>query len=314
MLRPQRIFFLMLWGLMAGPPPSNARSYASVVMGEDGVVLHSTYGDKTVYPASLTKMMLLYLAFESLRSKKLKLTETLTFSPHAHRQPPCRLDIKPGEKISVGEAISAIVTKSSNNVSVALGERLAFSEARCARLMSQKAKKLGLGNTVFRNTTGLFHPEQVTTAHDMARLGRALLRDFPEQYKYFSTRNFRFRGKIYRSHNRVLGKVEGADGIKTGFLSISGFNTVVSVKQPGRRRLFVAVIGGKTSAWRDQHVAELVQATYEMPHHVPLVMAKALPSKNLSSLAAALAKPYGSTSLTPHTGLDKLFAKALVAS
>ncbi len=242
-----------------------ARSYAVVVMdSQTGKILHEVNSQKGVYPASLTKMMTLYLAFEQLKAGKLKLDDRVIISRNAAAQPPSKLDIRAGESLSVKQAILALVTKSANNIAVALAEKLARTEQKCAEKMSHKASLLGLKNTYFRNASGFFHPQQKTTAYDMALLGRALLKNFPKEYQYFSTQNFSFRGKTYRNHNHLLGKIPGVDGIKTGFIEKSGFNLIASVKRKSRR-FIVVVMGAKTRQGRDNHVAEIIEQAYINP-------------------------------------------------
>src|SRR5690606_20380488 len=222
-----------------------------------GKVLYESSADEKRYPASLTKMMTLYLTFDALSSGRISKNTSIPVSAHAASEPPSKLGLKPGQTITVDQAIKALVTKSANDAATALGEFLGGSEANFAKLMTAKARQLGMKSTVFRNAHGLPDPRQYTTARDMARLGVALREHHGRYYDYFSTRSFTYKGRRYGNHNRLLGRVEGVDGIKTGYIRASGFNLVTSVKTGGRS-IVAVVMGGRTGRSRDEHMAELI--------------------------------------------------------
>src|SRR5690348_12532040 len=232
--------------------------YASIVVDANtGKVLEDTNADAQRYPASLTKVMTLYLLFEQLEAGKIKTSASLPVSEHASSQKPSKLNLKPGESITVENAIRAIVTKSANDVAVVVAEALGGTESEFARMMTRKARTLGMTNTVYVNASGLPNDEQITTARDQAILGRAIQERFPKYYAYFSTRSFTFHGHAIRNHNKLLGAVEGVDGVKTGYTNASGFNLVTSVRRGGRH-IVAAVFGGRTARWRDARMRELI--------------------------------------------------------
>lgn len=246
----------------------HAPKYSAIVMdAETGKILEQEDSHGVRHPASLTKMMTLYLTFEALKNGRLKLNTQLAVSAKASRQIPTKLGLRPGETISVSDAIMGLITKSANDASVALAEHLAGSEEAFARRMTQKARALGMTNTVFKNASGVPNPAQITTAYDMAILSRALYRDYPKQYGYFKHKSFSHRGVAHRNHNHLLGKVHGVDGIKTGFTCASGFNLAASAvrydvaQQP--HRLIAVVLGGPNRHWRDRRVTELLEVNFE---------------------------------------------------
>lgn len=210
------------------------------------------------YPASLTKMMTLYLLFEAIDAGKISKNAQIPVSEHARRQPPSKIGFKSGQTIDVDSAIRALATKSANDVAVAVGEYIAGSEDTFAATMTAKARVLGMRNTIFRNASGLPDNGQHSTARDMALLGMALRQRFPHYYHYFSEKDFVFRGKTIRGHNDLIGRVPGVDGIKTGYVRASGFNIVTSVNDGGRS-LIVVVMGGDTARSRNDHVEELIE-------------------------------------------------------
>jgi D-alanyl-D-alanine carboxypeptidase len=244
---------------IASPDSFEPSKYAAVVVDANtGRMLYGVNSTDRRYPASLTKMMTLYLLFEAMDQGRVSRDTRVPVSAHAASMPPTKLHFRPGETIDVDSAIRAMVTKSANDVAVAVGEYLGGSEDSFAGLMNAKARELGMSGTAFRNASGLPDSGQHTTAYDMARLGLALRRRFPQYYYYFSIESFAFRGKLIKGHNKVLDTVAGADGIKTGYIRASGFNIVTSVGRDGRR-LLVVVMGGKTAKDRNQRVAELVE-------------------------------------------------------
>ena len=254
---------LSAYGLLAAlltltSTPSRAAPYADIVVdANSGNVLHETNPDALRHPASLTKIMTLYLLFEQLDSGKLKLESPLNVSNEAASQMPTKLGLKSGSTIQVEDAIKGMVTRSANDAAVVVAEAIAGDESEFAKLMTRKAQALGMAHTVYRNASGLPNDAQVTTARDQAVLGRAIQERFPRYYKYFATRSFTFHGQSIGNHNNLLGRVEGVDGIKTGYISASGFNLVTSVHR-GNRYLVAVVLGGSSSGSRDSRMRELI--------------------------------------------------------
>jgi D-alanyl-D-alanine carboxypeptidase len=233
-------------------------SYSSIVVdANSGAVMQATNADSPRHPASLTKIMTLYLLFERLEQGKIKLTTDLPVSPRAAMQAPSKLGLKPGESIRVETAIRAIVTKSANDVAVIVAEALGGDESSFANLMTAKARALGMTQTVYRNASGLPDDQQITTARDQAVLGRSIQDRFPNFYTYFATRTFEYRGSSIRNHNHLLGAIEGLDGIKTGYIHDSGFNIVTSVRR-ANRHIVAVVFGGRTAEARDARVRSLI--------------------------------------------------------
>ena len=239
----------------AGYEPSQS---SIVVDANSGAVMQAANADAIRHPASLTKIMTLYLLFERLESGKIKLNDELPVSPHAASQAPSKLGLKPGETIQVETAIRAVVTKSANDVAVIIGEALGGDEPGFGRMMTAKARALGMSQTTYRNASGLPDIQQVTTARDQALLGRAIQDRFPNYYHYFSTRTFAFRGKMMRNHNHLLGAIDGVDGIKTGYIHDSGFNIVTSVRR-NKRHIIAVVFGGRTASARDARARALIE-------------------------------------------------------
>lgn len=246
-------------GLM---PKASAEKYASIVVDiETGEVLHARHADALRYPASLTKAMTLYMLFDALKSGEVQATELFPVSRFAAAQAPSSLRLKAGDTISVRDAILALITKSANDVSVVVAERLGGSERAFAALMTAKAREMGMTQTTFRNASGLPNARQLSTARDMAILAERLLEDHAEYYGYFATTDFSWGDANYENHNRLIGNVLGVDGIKTGYTRASGFNLMASAKRNGRR-IVTIMFGGSTSRSRDEHVAELIEAAY----------------------------------------------------
>jgi D-alanyl-D-alanine carboxypeptidase len=234
--------------------------FASIVLdGNSGAVLQAASPDALRHPASLTKVMTLYLLFERLESGRLKLDSPLRVSEHAAEQAPTKLELKPGQAITVEDAIKSIVTKSANDAAVAVAENLAGDEDNFAKLMTQKAHALGMAHTKYVNASGLPDDDQITTARDQALLGRAIQERFPRYYKFFSTETFVYHGEAMRNHNHLLGAVDGVDGIKTGFTRASGFNLLTSLHRDGRY-LIAVVMGGPSASERDERMRELIGA------------------------------------------------------
>ncbi|MGG7518242.1 SPOR domain-containing protein [Allorhizobium undicola] len=234
--------------------------YSDIVIdANSGKVLHATDPDGLRYPASLTKMMTLYLTFEALEKGRIRLDSRVPVSVHAATERPTKLGLKPGGSLTVEQAILGLITRSANDAATALGELIGGSEPRFAQMMTAKARSLGMSRTTYRNANGLPDPGQMTTARDQARLGLALRQHFPKYYPYFSTRSFTFNRQVIGNHNRLLGNVRGVDGIKTGFTNASGFNLVTSLRLDGRSLVGV-VMGGATGASRDKRMRDLVLA------------------------------------------------------
>jgi len=243
---------------MVPPPGPPTRYSALVVDASSGDTLYQVNATAVRYPASLTKMMTLYLLFEALEQGRVSKTSEIPVSSFAARQPPSKIGIRTGQTIDVESAILALTVKSGNDCAVAVAEYLGGTEAQFAAQMTARARSLGMTGTVFRNASGLPDPEQRTTARDMAILGMALRSRFPQHFHYFSERDFAYRGRTVRGHNDLLGRVEGVDGIKTGYIKASGYNIVTSV-QRGSRRLIIVVMGASSARARNDHVEELIE-------------------------------------------------------
>jgi len=238
--------------------PSYSPAFSSIIVdANSGATLTANNPDAIRYPASLTKIMTLYLLFERLESGKLKLDSELEVSEHASEQAPTKLGLRPGQTIKVEDAIKGLVTRSANDASVVIAEAISGDEDDFAKLMTRKARALGMSKTVYRNANGLPNSEQVTTARDQATLGRAIQDRFPRYYRYFATSSFVYRGHSIRNHNRLLGNVEGVDGIKTGYTRASGFNLVTSMRR-GNRHLVGVVLGGRSGGSRDAVMRNLL--------------------------------------------------------
>jgi D-alanyl-D-alanine carboxypeptidase len=267
----------------------SARYSAIVIEARTGSVLIDAGADEPRFPASLTKMMTLYMVFEALRDGRTQLGSRIVMSEEAASRPPSKLGIPPGGGLTVEQAILALVTKSANDVAAAVGEHLAGSEERFAQMMTMRARSLGMTQTRFRNASGLPDWEQVTTARDMATLGRRLFTDFPNRYHYFGTVHFAWGRAQIRNHNRMLGDYDGADGIKTGFINASGFNIVTSAQRDGVR-LVGATFGGSSWVERDRHMGALLDQGFSRmgvaPRAPSSVMAAAAPAPRRNAPAA----------------------------
>lgn len=243
--------------------PLSAAQYAAIVIdAHTGRVLHRENEHAVTHPASLTKIMTLYLLFDALEAKKIKMTTRFKVSPHAASQAPSKLGLKPGSTILVRDAILALITKSANDIACVVGENLGGTESAFAELMTAKARELGLRQTQFKNASGLPHKYQVTTAADIALLSQSLLKRHPKYYRFFSTIAFHYRGQKHGNHNKLLGKVRGVDGIKTGFINASGWNIVTSAVRNGKRLIGV-VLGGENRLWRDKRMQKLLDIAFK---------------------------------------------------
>mgnify|MGYP000988295496 CR=1 FL=1 len=244
--------------------PSSQPKYAAIVVdATSGEVLYAKRADSPRYPASITKVMTLYLTFEALESGRLKLSDRVPISPHAAAQAPTKLGLRPGDSLTVEDAMYAMALKSANDIAVAMAEKLGGTESRFAALMTLRAQELGMTNSRFVNASGLPDSRQITTARDLAILSRAVMRDYPQYYKLFNTQSYAFRGQTLRNHNRLLGKMDGVDGIKTGFTNASGFNLAASAVRDGRR-LIAVVMGGPTTAIRDENAQDLLLTGFDV--------------------------------------------------
>ncbi len=248
-------------GLMPMKPASaqvgSARYSAIIVEARSGRIIMSVNQDELRFPASLTKLMTLYLTFEALRDRRIQLGEYLTVSAWAAEQPPSKLGLQPGEAMTVEQAILGLVTKSANDAAAALAEFLGGSEDRFAQMMTLRAKALGMNRTSFRNASGLPDPNQWTTARDLATLGRRLIIDFPQLYGYFGVSGFVWHNRVIRNHDTMLRTYPGADGMKTGFTDYAGHNLVTSAVR-GDVRLIGVVMGAASNSERDQHMSMLL--------------------------------------------------------
>lgn len=243
--------------------PAYAAKYAAIVIEEDsGRVLFARNADKLRYPASLTKIMTLYLLFEDIEAGRMTMKSRIPVSKVAAGRSPSKLYLKPGQSISAEQATYALVTKSANDVATAIAEKLAGTERKFAKRMTRKARALGMNRTTFRNASGLPHSKQRSTARDMARLAIAMRHDFPQYFKYFSTKSFNWKGRKFGNHNKLLSKFSGTDGIKTGYINASGFNLVATVKR-NNVRLIGVVFGGKTSRSRDAHMMDILARQFK---------------------------------------------------
>lgn len=237
--------------------------YASIVMDANtGKVRHSVNADTRNFPASLTKVMTLYLLFEAIDAKKLSLNSRLKVSRRASMQPASRLGLKPGQTISVREAVTALIVRSANDVATVVAETLAGSERRFAQVMTHRARQIGMSRTTFRNASGLPHRGQMSTAKDMATLTRRMISRFPHYYYMFSKTSFSYKGRRYRSHNKLLKTYPGAEGLKTGYIRASGYNLITTAKQNGHRLVGV-IFGGNTSRSRNRHMRTLLNKAYD---------------------------------------------------
>ena len=295
--------------VVLGTTPARAQigsdRYSSIVMdAATGNVLSAANADAPRYPASLTKMMTLYMAFEALRDRRLTLATLVPVSAHAASMSPSKLGLLPGTRLTVEQAILGLVTKSANDAAAALGELLGGDEAQFAQMMTLRARALGMTRTTFRNASGLPDPQQVTTARDLALLARHLIHDFPDEYHYFSTPSFVFHGRTILNHDHLLQSYPGADGLKTGYIEAAGFNLVTSAVR-GDVRLIGVVIGAARPGERDLHMVGLLDRGFQQmnvpiaPHHEPT-------SHGGGLIASAQAATLEQAALTAATGHERL--------
>lgn len=287
-------------GFLPALPSAFAESkFAQLVMdASTGRVLHAVNPDVPAYPASLTKMMTLYLVFEAIDRGRLKLEDRIVVSARAAGQAPSRLGVEAGASISVRNAVLAVVTKSANDIAVALAEHLAGSEQEFALAMTAKARALGMKNTTFRNASGLPHKGQLSTARDMAILARALLRRFPHHYHFFAAESFTYAGVTHKNHNQLLSSYDGADGIKTGYIRASGFNLVASAKR-GDQRVIGVVFGDRSPAARNARMAELLDRGFERLAGTQIAAAPPAPTADKARATPAASRPVQVASNSP---------------
>lgn len=253
------------------PPPAPVKA-VFVIDAKTGRVLHAHNEDVRTQPASLTKMMTLLLTFRALRRGKISLNSRLKISHNAAKQLPCKLGVKAGETITVRNAILALVTKSANDIAVALGEFVGGCENTFVYMMNKEARRLGMTSTVFMNPSGWKNVRQLSTARDLSKLARALMREYPEYYRFFATKQFVYNRMVMKNHNRLVGPMEKGivvDGIKTGYVTASGYNLAASAKQKGNR-LIAIVLGGETAKKRDEKVGKLLYSGFDELQRIQL--------------------------------------------
>ena len=270
-------FTLLCAAVFALPTQSFAKEnkkYASIVLDADtGVILHQRYVDKKLHPASLTKVMTLLMLFEAMEQGKVHPNTRIRISSHAASMVPSKLGLKPGSSIKAKDAINSLVTKSANDVAVAVAEHLGRSERSFATLMTRKARHIGMRSTTFRNASGLHDPKQISTARDMALLAQYVINHYPSYYKYYNRQSFTYRGKTYKNHNKLLGKYKGMDGMKTGYIRASGFNLVASAVR-NNRRIIGVVFGGRSGKTRNEHMANLLDKGFTKVRKIRVANAK----------------------------------------
>lgn len=289
----------VLLTLTAAPALSSAaaaREAAIVIDAASGAVLYESNADKKNYPASLTKMMTLYLLFEALDRGDVGLGTKLTASKRAAGQPATNLAMRPGDKITVEQAILALIVRSANDVATVVAESLGDTESQFAQMMTRKAHQLGMASTTFRNASGLPDSRQKSTARDLALLARALIYDFPHYYHYFSAPKFTYKGRTYQSHNRLLARYKGADGLKTGYIRASGFNLAASAMRDGRR-LIAIVMGGNTAAKRDARMASLLDGGFKTRPSAATTLVASLPKALPGYIPATKPLPPGAVAV-----------------
>lgn len=286
--------FLCASGVLSPAAARGARHAAMILDANTGQILHNEDGDEQRHPASLTKMMTLYLAFETIESGRMSMGDRIKISQEAASVAPSKLELEPGEDIAVSDAIKAIITKSANDIAVAMAEKVGGTEANFVKLMNAKARELGMSKTHFENASGLPNSDQVTTARDMITLALRLQDDFPKHYQLFALREFRYNGASHRNHNTMLGNFAGIDGVKTGYTQKSGFNLVSSVHR-GDKHLVGAVFGGESAATRNGEMRTLLTRALTKASAVktrkPVLIAKLKAPPKLAERPSPKAKP-----------------------
>lgn len=275
-LRPRAVLAILAGLALLAPPALAAAQggplrvatdepkYTAIVMdARTGEVLYANRADHPRYPASVTKVMTMYLAFEQMAAGKLHESDTIVVSPHAAAQSPTKLGLRAGETISVENALHAMAVISANDMAVAMAEKIGGTESHFAQMMTAKAQQLGMMNTQFVNANGLPDTRQISTARDLAILSRAVLQNYPQYYGYFSQQEFTYHGRTTRNHNALLGRMPGLDGLKTGFTSAAGFNLAASAVRNGNR-LIAVVMGGSSGPWRNANVENLLLTGFDI--------------------------------------------------
>ncbi len=264
---PYAFLFIICLCLIPSLAKAEKNKYAAIsIHFNTHKVLHAQKATALRHPASLTKMMTLYCLFEHLKAKTITLDTPLNISEYAASKPASKLYLKPGEAITVQQAIYALTIKSANDAAVVIAEALAKNEKAFAIHMTQKAKELGMKKTAFQNASGLHHPKQYTTALDISLLASALIKGFPEYYPFFSAHQFSYKNRIYYTHNALLGQLPGVDGLKTGYVHSSGYNLAISALRD-KERIIAIVLGAKTSDLRNAHMAKLVEKSFLKIQH-----------------------------------------------
>ena len=268
--------------------------YAGIVVdANSGEVLFERYADNPRFPASITKVMTLYLVFEALAEGRISADDYITISPRAASQPPSKLGLPAGARITVDNAIRALAVRSCNDIAVALAEHVGGSEAAFADMMTRRAQQLGMSQTRYVNPHGLPDSRQLSSARDIATLSRAVMRDFPQFYHYFGQRHWEFEGRQYNNTNGLLHSMPGVDGIKTGFTNASGYNLAASAVRDGRR-LITVVLGGRSTASRNAHVADLINIGFDVERRVARGESLSQAQLQFASLPGGVGAHYGS--------------------
>jgi D-alanyl-D-alanine carboxypeptidase len=289
---------LCAWSAAVAPAAASPRYAAAVIDARTGETLHASNAETRLHPASLTKMMTLYMVFEAIQTGRLSLDDRVPVSAHAASQPPTKVGLRPGQRVTVRDLVRSAAIRSANDSAVTLAEAVGGSESRFAQMMTTRARQIGLRNSTFRNASGLTATGHLSTAEDMALLGRRLFYDFPQYYNLFGRRQIDAFGRDITNTNRLLGSYRGADGIKTGYTRAAGFNLVASAER-GEKRVIAAMFGGRSAASRNAEVARLLDLGFGLaPSNVrerrpadpgPLIAAAPEPAAEAASLAAALA-------------------------
>ena len=303
---------LVLLGTLQ-PATAKVQFSAIAVDARTGKILFSSDIDGQRHPASLTKVMTLYVLFQDLKAGRIKLTSDLKVSQRAASMQPSKLGLKPGSTIAVEDAIKALVTRSANDVAATIGENLEGTEANFAARMTRTARAIGMSKSTFKNASGLPNPAQVTTARDFATLSLRIQRDFPEYYPYFRISSFTYKGQTIRTHNRLLGRFQGTDGIKTGYVRASGFNLTTSAKR-GNKRIVGVVMGGSSGGVRDKYMMKMLEKAFPKCVDGEMIAASAGTSEGASvpetKIAIVLPKE---KPVADKKGLDKKIQVASIA-
>ncbi len=310
------LFAALLFSPLFAEAKGNPK-YAAIVMDADtGMILHQSNANKALHPASLTKVMTLLLLFDALEGGEVNLKDRIRISKYAASMQPSKLGLAPGSSIKVQDAIKALVTKSANDVAVAVGEHLGGSQKGFAAKMNRKAIEIGMTRTTFKNASGLHDPQQLTTARDMARMAQYVINNYPDYYKNFSLASFTYNGHTYRSHNRLMSTYKGMDGMKTGYIAPSGFNLIASAVR-NNRRIIGVVFGGRTSKTRNAHMEMLLDNGFAKMKDIRVASAKVpVPVRKpqviqaLAALDSSVRSSAQIASITPEqAGYDELIGQ-----